>query len=153
MQPIRLSNNIGGKGLLEQLCLLPMRLQIGLRQSQHVLIHIDADHAVAAGQGNEIGSSAAFGTVDVLVAAQSDGMRRHAFEYLAAHLPGVPLQDLRMLVNHPMTEINPGTIIVKEGETPRDALLLLSGQVEKTRTPDKLNAILSAGSLLGCISQ
>ena len=97
----------------------------------------------------EIGSSAAFGTVDVLVAGQSDGMRHHAFTYLAARLPGVPLHDLRMLVNHPMTQINPGAIILKEGEAPQELLLVLSGQVEKLRTRDKVHTCLSAGSLIG----
>jgi hemerythrin len=97
----------------------------------------------------EIGSSAAFGTVDVLAAGLSEGMRRHAFAYLEASLPGVSLHDLRMLVNHPMTEINPGAIIVKEGETPQAILLVLSGWVEKIRTRDKLFGSLSAGSLIG----
>ncbi len=97
----------------------------------------------------EIGSSAAFGTVDVLIAGQSEGMRRHAFTYLAERLPGVPLHDLRVLVNHPMTQINPGAIILKEDETPQAVLLLLSGQVEKMRTRDNLHARLSAGSMIG----
>lgn len=100
----------------------------------------------------EIGSSAAFGTIDVLVGAQSEGMRHHAFGHLEARLPGVPLHDLRMLVNHPLTEINPGAVILKEGETPQEMLLLLSGQVEKFRTRDKLYSSLSAGSLIGASS-
>ena len=97
----------------------------------------------------EIGSSAAFGTVDVLVEGQSEGLRRHAFAYMQANLPGVSLHDLRMLVNHPITEINPGAIFLKEGETPREMLLLLSGRVEKIRTRDNLFGSLSAGSLIG----
>jgi len=97
----------------------------------------------------EIGSSAAFGTADVLVAGQSEGMRHHAFNYLAERLHGVPLHDLRVLVNHPMTQINPGAIILKEGEAPQEVLLLLSGQVEKIRSRDKLHASLSAGSMIG----
>jgi hemerythrin len=100
-------------------------------------------------QEKEIGSSAAFGSVDVLVAGQSDGLRHLAFGYLAAHLPGVPLHDLRMLVNHPMTEINPGTIILREGATPGEVLLLVSGLVEKLRTRDNLYASLPVGSLIG----
>ena len=100
----------------------------------------------------EIGSSAAFGTVDALIAGQSEGMRRHAFAYLAERLAGVPLHDLRVLVNHPMTQINPGAIILKEGETPQEVLLVLSGQVEKMRTRDKLHAGLSAGSMIGTSS-
>lgn len=97
----------------------------------------------------EIGSSAAFGTVDVLVAGLSDSLRRHAFAYLQANLPGVSLHDLRMLVNHPITEINPGAIFLKEGETPHEMLLLLSGWVEKIRTRDNRFGSLSAGSLIG----
>ncbi|MFA7269776.1 MAG: bacteriohemerythrin [Sterolibacterium sp.] len=97
----------------------------------------------------EIGSSAAFGTADILVEGQSEGLRRHAFSYLEAHLPGVPLHQLRMLVNHPITEINPGAIILKEGEIPREVLLLLSGHVEKIRTRDNLFGNLPAGALIG----
>lgn len=97
----------------------------------------------------EIGSSAAFGTVDVLVAGQSEQLRHHAFSYLATHLPGMPLHDLRLLVNHPMTEINPGTIVLKEGETPHDVLLLVSGRIEKIRTRDNVFGSMSAGSLIG----
>ncbi|MDD5300339.1 MAG: bacteriohemerythrin [Gallionella sp.] len=97
----------------------------------------------------EIGSSAAFGTVDVLIEGQSESLRRHAFTYLQANLPGVSLHDLRMLVNHPITEINPGAIFLKEGETPQEMLLLLSGRVEKIRTRDNLFGSLSAGSLIG----
>lgn len=72
-----------------------------------------------------------------------------AFGYLQAHLPGVPLHDMRMLLNHPMVEINPGSILLKEGESPTEVLLLVSGLVEKLRTRDKLFASLSVGSLIG----
>lgn len=97
----------------------------------------------------EIGSSAAFGSVDVLVAGQTDELRRLAFGYLESHLPGVPLHEMRMLVNHPVTEINPGTIILKEGGTLDDVMLLISGRVEKLRTQDQLYGSLSGGSLIG----
>jgi len=97
----------------------------------------------------EIGSSAAFGSVDVLIAGQSDAIRHRAFAYLQNLLQGVPLHDLKMLVNHPITEINPGTIILKEGETPREVLLLVSGRIEKTRASDNIFGSLSAGSMIG----
>ena len=97
----------------------------------------------------EIGSSASFGTVDVLVAGLSDGLRRQAFSYLEANLPGVALHDLRMLVNLPITEINPGAIFIKEGEMQQEMLLLLSGQVEKIRTSDNFFGSLAVGSLIG----
>lgn len=97
----------------------------------------------------EIGSSAAFGTVDVLIKGLSDGLRSHAFGYLEANLPGVTLHDLLMLVNHPILEINPGAIILKEGEMPQEVLLLVSGRIEKIRTSDNVFGSLSAGSLIG----
>jgi len=97
----------------------------------------------------EIGSSAAFGTVDVLIEGQSDVLRRHAFAYLDANLPGVSLHDLRMLVNHPIAEINPGAIFLKEGERSREMLLLLSGRVEVISARDNLFGSLSAGALIG----
>ena len=97
----------------------------------------------------EIGSSAAFGAVDILVAGQSEQLRHHAFSYLATHLPGMPLHELRLLVNHAMTEINPGAIILKEGETPEDVVLLVSGRVEKIRTRDNIFGSMSAGSFIG----
>ncbi len=97
----------------------------------------------------EIGSRVAFGTTDVLVAGQSNGLRRHAFNYLEAHLPGVRLHQLSLLLNHPITEINPGDIILKEGEMPEKVLLLLSGRVEKISTQDDLLENLSAGALIG----
>lgn len=97
----------------------------------------------------EIGSSATFGSVDVLVAGQSEVMRHYAFSYLETHLPGVPLHDLRMLVNHPITEFNPGSIILKEDQVPQEVILLVSGQVEKIRSSDNLFGNLSAGALIG----
>lgn len=97
----------------------------------------------------EIGSSAAFGTIDVLVKGQSEGLRHHAFTYMQANLPGVPVHDLRRLINYPIEEINPGAILLKEGETPQAVFLLLSGQVEKIRTRDNVFGSLSAGVLMG----
>ncbi|MBF0467155.1 MAG: bacteriohemerythrin [Nitrospirae bacterium] len=99
----------------------------------------------------EIGSSAVFGTCDVLVAgiSPSDMHRRNAFTYLHAHLPGVPLHHIRMLVNHPIIEINPGAIILKEGETPKDVLLLISGLVDKICSRSNLFGSLRSGALIG----
>ena len=115
--------------------------------STHILLAHRAGDLTA--EEKEIGSSAAFGTVDVLVKGLSEGMRRLAYGYLETHLPGVPLHDLRMLANHPITEINPGTIIFKEGETSQEVLLLVSGRVEKIRTRDNMFGSLFAGSLIG----
>ncbi len=97
----------------------------------------------------EIGSSASFGTVDLLIEGQLNNFNRQAFNYLQANFPGLSLHDLKMLLNFPMTEINPGAILLKEGETPQDILLLLSGRVEKIRSSYNIFGSLSAGLIIG----
>lgn len=97
----------------------------------------------------EIGSSAAFGTCDVLIEGQSEGFRRFAYSLLESHLEGVPVHHLRTLLNHPVVEFNPGAIFLKEGETPEQVTLILSGIVEKIRTRDNVYATMSAGALIG----
>lgn len=97
----------------------------------------------------EIGSSAMFGTVDTLIPSESDSLRRKAFGYLEAHLPGVPTHYTRLLINYPLSEVNPGAIVLKEGEVPSEVLLLLSGRAEKIRTSNGLYGNLPAGALIG----
>jgi hemerythrin len=97
----------------------------------------------------EIGSSASFGSIDVLVKGQMEEFRRHAFAYLQANLPGASSHDLQILINHPVTLINPGAIFLKEGEASLEMLLLLSGWVERIRTRDNIFDTLSSGLLIG----
>jgi hemerythrin len=97
----------------------------------------------------EIGSSAPFGSIDVLVKGQMEEFRRHAFAYLQANLPGVSSYDLQILIAHPITLINPGAIFLKEGDVSPEMLLLLSGWVERIRTRDNIFDSLSPGSLIG----
>jgi hemerythrin len=97
----------------------------------------------------EIGSNASFGTEDILIKGMSEGFRRHAFSYLQSNFPTMPFYDLRMLVNHPIVDLNPGSILIKEGCIPTEVLLLVSGQVEKLCTRENLFGNLSAGAFIG----
>jgi hemerythrin len=97
----------------------------------------------------EIGSSASFGTVDVLTSRQSDFRQGNAGDYLRAHFPGVPLHDIQMMLNNPVTEINPGAIILKEGRMPPEVLLLVGGTVETICTRESRYGSLRVGSLIG----
>jgi len=85
----------------------------------------------------------------VLAARQSDVQQGNAGVYLRTHFPGVPLHYLQMLLNNPVAEINPGAIILKEGETPHEVLLLINGIVDKICTRDNLFGTLRIGSLIG----
>jgi hemerythrin len=97
----------------------------------------------------EIGSNASFGSVDILIKGQSDGFRRHAFSHLEANFIGITRHDLKMLVNHPIIDVNPGTILIKNGNVPTEVLLLLSGQIEKLCTRDNFLGYLPTGAFIG----
>ncbi|WP_027389818.1 bacteriohemerythrin [Chrysiogenes arsenatis] len=96
-----------------------------------------------------IGSCATFGTVDVLIEGVSDGLRRHAFNALQGHLPGAAFHDLRMLVNHPLSEINPGSIFLKEGDIRHEVLLIVSGRAEKICSRNNFCVNVPTGALIG----
>ncbi|MBF0263529.1 MAG: MBL fold metallo-hydrolase, partial [Magnetococcales bacterium] len=82
----------------------------------------------------EIGSSAPYGMMDILIAGESDFARRRAFAFLQTALPAIPMHHLRILINNPVLDLKPGWILLKEGETPVNIHLVLTGAVEKIRT-------------------
>ncbi|MGE5503102.1 MAG: bacteriohemerythrin [Actinomycetota bacterium] len=96
-----------------------------------------------------IGSSASFGTVDVLIPSNHDFIWRFAFEFLQALFPGVAGHDIRVLMNNPIVTFNPGTILVKEHTTNEHIYLALSGAVEMIPTNADIRSVLSAGALIG----
>ncbi len=101
-------------------------------------------------QEKEIGSSATFGSAEVLAARRAGDIQQgKTGVYLRAHFPGAPLHYLQMLLNNRVSDINPGSIILKEGETPREVLLLVSGMVDKICTRDNLFGSVRVGSLIG----
>ncbi|MBF0454228.1 MAG: bacteriohemerythrin [Magnetococcales bacterium] len=97
----------------------------------------------------EIGSNAPHGMVDVLISSQSDLARRNAFSFIESALPNIPFHHLRILINAPVVDFNPGTILLKEGEKPTVIYLILTGAVEKIRTSENHFSRLSGGTLVG----
>jgi len=100
-------------------------------------------------QQKEIGSSAPFGTTDILIHDKSDNLRRFAFEFLRAYLPAMDRHFLRSLLNCPIVEFMPGTIILKKGHVNEDIYLVLTGNVEKINSEEGLYNMVSAGGLIG----
>ncbi|MBF0425966.1 MAG: cyclic nucleotide-binding domain-containing protein, partial [Magnetococcales bacterium] len=97
----------------------------------------------------EIGSSAPFGIVDVLVPDYSEPLRDTAAAFLAVYFPGVAPFHLRTLLNNPIVTFNPGSIMIKRGEVSPMIYLVLTGIVEKISADTGVYNILSAGALLG----
>ncbi|MBF0415874.1 MAG: bacteriohemerythrin [Magnetococcales bacterium] len=119
------------------------------RSERIVLAHTSAK---LTSKEKEIGSSAPFGISDVLIPGKNDHARNLAFQFLQSHFSRIPFHHLRMLLNNDVVAINPGAIILKEGETPNKVLLILSGLVEKIFPDENRLSRLMAGAMLGELS-
>ncbi|MBF0422160.1 MAG: bacteriohemerythrin [Magnetococcales bacterium] len=97
----------------------------------------------------EIGTNAPHGMMDILISGESDFARRNAFSYLTSALPNIPLYQLRILINNPIIDFNPGVVLFKEGDIPQHIYLILTGTVERIRTSEGLYSRQSGGALIG----
>jgi len=97
----------------------------------------------------EIGSSAPFGTVDVLVPDYANTIRSIARRFLTSYFETVPVHNLTTLLNNKIVEYNPGSIVLRKGEVNKHIYLLLSGTVEIINSEEGRYNILSAGGLIG----
>ena len=97
----------------------------------------------------EIGSSAPFGVADTLIPDTSGNLRRFAFGFLHTYFQGMDRHYLRTLLNNPIIEIMPGTIILRKGRVNEEIYLVITGTVEKIRSEDDVYNVISAGGLIG----
>lgn len=97
----------------------------------------------------EIGSSAPFGVVDTLIKDQSDNMRRFAYEFLRPYFENMDRHNIRTLLNCPIVEFMPGSIILKKGRINKDIYLILTGTVEKLNADMNIYNNISSGGLIG----
>lgn len=95
-----------------------------------------------------IGSGAPFGTVDVMIPAHQQFLRRDARTYLASYFPQLDDHDLGPLLNNELISLNPETNFIQAGEDVRHVYVLLTGEVE--RTDERTGAVsrFTAGSLV-----
>jgi hemerythrin len=100
----------------------------------------------------KIGSSASFGTTDVLIPDYTESAMRFAFDYMCSYFPDAPQNQIRSLLNNEVITFNPGSIIGKEDEVSDDIYLVLTGTVEILQGDTGASGVLSAGSLLGEVS-
>ena len=97
----------------------------------------------------EIGSSAPFGMVDVLVKSHADPLNEKAHLYLSDYLAGVEEHDLKQLLNNQIIDINPGTIILKRDMPITYLYLLLTGIIEMINVRTGVYNTFSSGALIG----
>ncbi|MEW6754187.1 MAG: MBL fold metallo-hydrolase [Candidatus Latescibacterota bacterium] len=100
----------------------------------------------------EVGSSAAFGAADVLIAADHDYSKAAAFRFLRDFHPTVPEWELHMLLNCPAVTFGPGSLMVRKGSVNQYIYLTLSGLLEFVVAEAGVRQVLAAGSLAGELS-
>ncbi|MBC7906426.1 MAG: bacteriohemerythrin [Rhodospirillaceae bacterium] len=114
-----------------------------------ILAHTSLRHTIAQ---KAIGSTASFGTTEVLIPSNHDFIWRSAYELLQGYFPGIPHHQVRVLLNNPVATFNPGTILVKERQPAPSIFLLLSGSVEAIHVNGGGRSVLSAGAMIGELS-
>jgi hemerythrin len=100
----------------------------------------------------QIGSSAAFGTIDVLIESKQDFNYQYAYDYFKAYFPTAPDHALKMMLNYNIITFNPESIIIKEMSKHDNIYIILTGNVDMIQVDFNLSNKLSAGAFIGLIS-
>ncbi|PPR62148.1 MAG: Ribonuclease BN, partial [Alphaproteobacteria bacterium MarineAlpha4_Bin2] len=111
-----------------------------------ILAHTYREHTQ---EEKEIGSGAPFGTVDVLIKGYQNYAWRFAYEYLKTYFSEASHDQLQLLLNNPVSNFNPESIIAREGESHEDVKLVLTGDVEWLSSEGQNSGTLSAGAFIG----
>jgi len=97
----------------------------------------------------EIGSNATFGQQDVLIPALDNFDVYYGRQQLIHFFPDAPMEDIQLLMNNPLVNFSPGTIILKSGTIPKSVFLITSGFTEYIYTEEGICTPFTAGSLIG----
>ncbi|MBF0162283.1 MAG: transporter substrate-binding domain-containing protein [Magnetococcales bacterium] len=103
-------------------------------------------------QEMEIGSEAAFGATDVLIAGERDYRLERAMRFLQDFFPSVPEDQIAELLKSPVVEHNAGTIIRRgrrDGDDHERVDMILSGTVAYLNSAANVHNHLAFGSLIG----
>jgi hemerythrin len=99
----------------------------------------------------EIGSTTAFGQVDVLISSRQDFSMKTAASLLCSYFPDVEMELIRMFLDCPKESFSPGSIILHKGLPCPNIYLLLNGVVEAVDASFSISHMLSQGFLIGDI--
>jgi hemerythrin len=119
------------------------------RSDKIILAHTSEEFAL---KEKEVGSGTSFGTLDTLISTDQDYLRRQAAQYVQEYFPEVPPEQQRVLLNAPIFNFNPGSIILKHGEIPEIVFLILLGSAEFIQSEFQTQNTLSTGCFLGDVS-
>ncbi|MDR1625696.1 MAG: cyclic nucleotide-binding domain-containing protein [Spirochaetia bacterium] len=97
----------------------------------------------------EIGSTTAFGQIDVLIPSRQDFSMKTAANLLRSYFPDVEMEFIRLFLDCPKEDFSPGSIILRKGIPCQYIYLLLSGVVEAVDADLGISHMLSQGFLIG----
>ncbi|MBF0189466.1 MAG: cyclic nucleotide-binding domain-containing protein, partial [Magnetococcales bacterium] len=97
----------------------------------------------------EIGATAPFGIMDVLIPDVTNHLRKVANDFLRAYFPTAARHYFRKLLNNRILTFTPGSAILKEGENHSVVHLILTGAVERIQSREQVINTLNAGALIG----
>jgi len=87
--------------------------------------------------------------VDVLIKSDRDYLKVKAEKYLNAVFPYVNRADREILLNCPVVQFNPGSVIFKNNTQNDLVFLLLTGTVEYIDSEKDIQKTINTGSLVG----
>ncbi|NGZ06853.1 MAG: response regulator [Magnetococcales bacterium] len=97
----------------------------------------------------EIGSVSTFGALDILIPGDQDYRRQRSFHYLRELFPETSDDNIRMLINGPITQYNAGSFIRWEGEQNDCVEMTVSGDVVYLDADFGILYHLGFGSFMG----
>jgi len=97
----------------------------------------------------EIGSSAPFGIIDLMVPEFTNYLHRNAAKYLENYFDKASSAQLEKILNNAAILYPPGSLILKKGDYSQNVFLVLTGYVEKISSSKHEYNLLSAGSFIG----
>ncbi|MGE5373034.1 MAG: cyclic nucleotide-binding domain-containing protein [Solirubrobacterales bacterium] len=103
-------------------------------------------------QEKELGDSATFGSVDVLIHSQHDYLLKVAVRHFSEFFPDVPQHEIAMLRNCPLVSFNPGRNLIRNEERCKEVYYILSGLVDYRNAHSNFHSILGIGSFIGELS-
>jgi hemerythrin len=95
-----------------------------------------------------VGSSAAFGQEDVLIAGAENYALQAAFRHLCSYF-STPANNVRMLLNCPESRFASGSLILRKGEAHEEIYFIVQGIVEVLDIEDDVHGTMGVGSLIG----
>lgn len=114
-----------------------------------VFAHTDRPLTLAQ---RKIGSSAAFGMIDILIKGTQNYLLEAAKKYLKKYFPTLAAHEINYLINQPIENINAGSVLLKKNRPIENVYLLLTGSVGFSDAHIEGIQNFSAGSLLGFYS-